>query len=479
MKTFKILLTLFLCSFAFVGCDDDEIVEQKPITYDFTINEKEITIGFEGGTAKVTYQLTGDTQEALKITTPEWITSINTETANEISFEVAANATTEAREGNLSVEFHGIKQDVLVKQDAKLEEQQKEKFNIDLKAEDLTITMNVTPNNDEYHYMYDIVNEGVVNYDFNGDFSLFVQQVIDEMICLYVDMQGMTTEEAVKKITSQGASSYTYSKIQKANTTFIGYAVELDMEGQIIGDIFTEKITTRPTQPSNNEISIEVSDIAASSATLSFTTSNNDPWLYVTELTENWVGMSDEEIMKTMCDIFSLKELATTGNCTTPVTDMEANSEYTVFAFGYQEGTYNTALYRKDFKTLESDPEVPEDGKMSFKFKVYEVTKNSIKAGATCNPEDALFYWDICKAEKTAAQVEKSLNNQAKEQMEQSGITSLAQYFRFMANNPNPYNYKGLDANREYKFYAVGIDPNTGAYITDFIFSDPVKTLEN
>ena len=480
MKTVKTLLTLFLCSFVLMGCNDEEneFAEIK-----FTIDETEITIGHEGGAAKVTYQLSEKVNEEFKITAPEWIYSFVTTTPNEISFQVAANTAVEKREETIAVEYHGIRQNVVVTQEGKPEEpqepekpEQQEKFLIDLSAEELTITMNVTPSDNEIFYMYDIVNEGIVKNDFQGNFNRFLEQVIDEMIFLYTDMQGMTTEEAVRKITSQGASSYTFNKIQKANTTFIGYAVELNLQGEIVGETFTEKITTRPTTPSDNEIEIEVSDITHNQATLTFTTSNDDPWLYIVEPTENWEGKSDDEIMKTMCDIFSLSELATTGNCTTPVTDMEPETNYTVFAFGFQEGTYNTALYRANFTTTAYTPVEPETGKYTFTFNFYEITNSYIKAGISCDPEGTLFYWDICKGDKTAAQVQSALEKQAKQQMADYGINSLAQYYQFMANNPNPYKYSGLKADSEYKLYAVAIDPGTGEFISDFIFSETVRT---
>ena len=345
-------------------------------------------------------------------------------------------------------------------------------FKIDLTADDLTITMKVTPADAEIRYYFDIIDEYLLKTS-GGDLDAILRMILEDRIAIHTD-QGLSVEEAVKKITSQGPDSYTYEQIMKANTTFIGYAVQIDPAGKTVGEIVTDKITTRETYKSENVISIEVSDINVDKANLTFTTTNEDPWLYIVEPAELWKGVEDEEILKSVCAMYSLAELVTVGGRQTPVTQMTPETTYLVMAFGFDEGTYTTGLFKKEFTTLGSQG--PVDG-MTFKFEVLSLKANSIEAKVSGTPETALFYFDICKAGTPQDKVESALKKEIDQQIIDYGFESIVDYFAYMGTRGSgTYPFQGLKPNTDYQIYAVQVNESTGEFVGEWIFSDIITT---
>ena len=343
---------------------------------------------------------------------------------------------------------------------------------IELSAEDLTVTMKVTPKDNEIRYYFDIIDKYLVKN--SGDnLEAILMNILQERITMHTD-QGLSVEEAVAKITSQGPDSYTYTQIQKANTTFIGYAVAIDPAGNMTGELCTKELTTRQTEPSSNEISIDVTNINVDKAYLYFETTNDDPWLYIVEPAHFWEGVEDEEILKSVCALYSLSELVTSGDYETPVTQMTGETSYIVMAFGYNEGTYTTKLFKKEFTTEKASG--PVDG-MTFQFNVQHLKPTSMEGHVTGTPATALFYFDICKAGTPQDKVESALMKEINQQIIDYGFEDIVQYFALMGTRGEGfYPFQGLKPNTDYQLYAVQVNEATGEFIGEWVFSDIITT---
>ncbi len=120
---------------------------------EITLNAAEVNVPCEGGAAEMAYTLTNPVEgAALKATTTaEWITNLNTEVADKITFTVAANEQTAPRSAEVELTYPNIKDPIrfTVKQEAAPEQPQSQnEITIEIsKITDKSVYLKFTPSN--------------------------------------------------------------------------------------------------------------------------------------------------------------------------------------------------------------------------------------------------------------------------------------------------------------------------------------------
>lgn len=116
----------------------------------------------------------------------------------------------------------------------------------------------------------------------------------------------------------------------------------------------TEEVTTGAVEPSDNRLTITVSDVKATTAHLDIQASNDDPYAYLVYYASEFEGMSDDEIMEYA--IMRLSMTTASGNVSKELVDLPSSEDLVVLAFGYAGGTVPTTdLFRADFTTLDAE----------------------------------------------------------------------------------------------------------------------------
>lgn len=223
-------------------------------------------------------------------------------------------------------------------------------FQIECEVDGPMVNAEVTPSVNNQKYVFDAVAKA--DYTTDAELKSAYQSYLSEMAAMY-EMFGMSAEDFVNEISNTGKA--TISLELSASTAYIGFAVAIDNTAILVSDLTIKEFTTGEVEPSDNKITVEITNVTARTADLKITTTNNDPYVFGTDMKANWEGMSDEEILNELITNYNLDQLVHSGNYETKMSGYNPNTEYISFTFGYLAGTATTDLIRVEFKTKEAE----------------------------------------------------------------------------------------------------------------------------
>lgn len=161
---------------------------------------------------------------------------------------------------------------------------------------------------------------------------------VQEGINSIAQSYNVTPAEVVKELGSKGDYTDTFTGL-KANTTYVLFAAAVDADGAVISDPVTYEFTTGDAKKSDNQITINVSDITNTTAKVSVTTTNNDPYtlaLYQGDLKD----ASDADLVGDLvqsADQLGIHNGSISGTFGT-ATPLTPGTTYTVAAVGVDGG---------------------------------------------------------------------------------------------------------------------------------------------
>ena len=218
------------------------------------------------------------------------------------------------------------------------------KFDFDFAIDGPYVNMTVTPADWEGHFFFDVL-EGVTDPAVAQKEGVKIwMQSVD-----FYKMFGYDNKAILKDLAAQGTGSYLYEL--KGETQYFGYALAVTEECQPYSAVVGETFTTGKIVPSDNVITMEVSNIQARQADISIYTTNDDPYTAVIYHTDHLQGKTEEEIIASCLEI--APEIGK-GEKHLTIPDLNPSTEYSVLAFGCVSGTATTGLFRVDFKTKEA-----------------------------------------------------------------------------------------------------------------------------
>ena len=167
--------------------------------------------------------------------------------------------------------------------------------------------------------------------------------------------QGMNTE------TNEPRSKWTYDLL--AETSYYLFAFNMDENALCVTTPKLYKFTTGKVEPSDNQLTIAVSDITSYRATVNTTATygkseENYRHAYIVDIAtlEDWnkFGTTDEARMRYIAQNFGHEYMW--GNKTIGFTNLKAETDYVVYAFGLYGGVPTTQLWTSQFKTKSDAP---------------------------------------------------------------------------------------------------------------------------
>lgn len=137
-----------------------------------------------------------------------------------------------------------------------------------------------------------------------------------------------------------------------ADSEYIVWATTINHNGESgMKEAATIEIRTEKGALSDNEITVEISNITATSWDFKAITTNNDPYIIYWHYKSEFDGMSDEEavenISKRNLTFYTYK-----GNKSSTYGNKTPDTEYSMFIFGFEGGEITTEFQRFDIKTL-------------------------------------------------------------------------------------------------------------------------------
>lgn len=212
-----------------------------------------------------------------------------------------------------------------------------------------SVKMEVTPSNNTDTYFFDVVEKSVLNHYSSP--KAFVADYISQLKAIYEE-HGI----ALGDILSQGPDSWEYQEGDlNPDTDYYAFAFGVTAEGVVTSEVAMEPFKTlapAPSGPSDNELSISVTQVTATSALVSVTPSNTDTYYF--DIIEKSaideygspLDFALEHIVKikNTCEAYgyTLADVLSSGPDEMPYDGfLTPNTEYCAFAFG---ATANCAI---------------------------------------------------------------------------------------------------------------------------------------
>lgn len=345
-------------------------------------------------------------------------------------------------------------------------------FDIECLVDGPSLTMTVTPSDNSQGYYFDAVAKRTLEEE-QSTIAELVQAMLDEQIA-FGQVFGSTIEEILASILSYGKDSASEFAL-RAETDYIGFAVAVNEKGLVCSDTAEKDFTTGKVAPSDNKITLSISNVGIDQIDYTLTTTNNDPYVFAIDAAGNWAGMSDEQILDKITLEYDLSYNVRNGNESGTIEELEPNMEYIAMAFGYNAGTATTALTKATFKTLEAgDP-----SKLTFTFEITDITDTSATISATGDPANATFYLDLADASMSGEDILEEIEDEISFYLEYGWIISRQEYWKGeLSRGTGTYEYEGLPTGQEYRAYAFGVYEDSGEIATDVFFSEPFTTGE-
>lgn len=240
----------------------------------------------------------------------------------------------------------------------------------DIAVTDITAStafVTVTPEDNATRYYFDVLSKADFA-DYNNSPKAFMEFYID---WLKENNPDFTLDQIFEQILSTGEDSYEFPKL-KAETEYLAFAVKVNDDGTIPEEGDTEAFTTialPPLEKVDCKFVIDVTDIGASSATVSVTPSKTDVPYYFDLITkadyeaaggdDAAVGQYVTEFLDFLIEYYSmsLEEVVDGIVSTGPDSyayegNLDPETDYYVFACGLTtDGRINTDVGLKAFRT--------------------------------------------------------------------------------------------------------------------------------
>ena len=226
------------------------------------------------------------------------------------------------------------------------------------------VKANVTPVGDfQGDYYFDVLNEKLINsYLEDPTMAKFLdskERFIEYWWSTSVQsmMQDISADQIIANYTCVGnnpdGSPKSYYEFELlANSTYYLFAYAMEEHAFCCSTPQLKKIETGDVSMSDNVITPEVSKITARTATFTFTPTNDDYYVAGWERAEDWATYGSNDAERQQYLIENLDYYLLKGKQTTNVLNLEADTEYVLYAFGSRGGVATTSqIFTTTFKT--------------------------------------------------------------------------------------------------------------------------------
>lgn len=341
------------CLMGTAACgDDDEKTVEVPKA-EFELNAESVSMAADGGSSSIAYTLKdAGANSAISATSDQqWVSNFKTATAGKITFDVAANPEAKEREAKITVVYsddtnEDIKTSFTVKQSA---------ADLDFvlmigEVGSSWIKLSLTPKDNSMRYM--LAALPVDDLDGYTSDEAFVDSEMS-MLQDLADYVGITLEQVINILFSTGPITDGSITLLAPDTEYYVYCYGINSDNELATSLVKQKVTTPAATLVDNEITIDIVEVTARSATANVTTTTLDSYILAYAPSAGIAGATDQELLE---ELLAANFQAQAGNDDNAVFDnLTPDTEYTVIALGCAGGVATTGLVKATFKTKEGE----------------------------------------------------------------------------------------------------------------------------
>lgn len=247
-----------------------------------------------------------------------------------------------------------------------------------------------------------------------------------------------------------------------ANTEYVAFAFKWNEKCERLSEVSFKWFEVGEIPPSENVITMEISNVTQSTFDIVTTASNLDPYVIFPVPAQEIAKMrNDKDVFNYILSTYGTSGLAyyiCEGAVAGTFSGLQAGTEYAVLAFGYEAGTLTTSMLRKNIETLEA-------GDIDACVYTIEVTDVADReAYLTITPSDysIYYYWNVFEASMSEEAIKDYILNT---------FNSLyyGDYWEFsyyeLAQGMVESRISQLKPSTDYKVVVIPMDPNKFEYI--------------
>lgn len=224
---------------------------------------------------------------------------------------------------------------------------------ISVKVDAATVDVTIDPGNytGRYFYLQEAVSSFFTDPDVTQqEIAVLAEQLWYEYLTVYLQF-GFTVNVVMDQLTVAGDFQDHLNLL--ADTDYFVAVVPVAEAGYACGYPIAECFATESVVPSDNQLTIRVSDIRARSVTISVETANQDPYVFGVFSQAFFEGKTDQQVIAYFMENYYDYLVPIYGDFVYEMTGLEPNTPYFVAAFGFDGGVANTGLFRENFETAE------------------------------------------------------------------------------------------------------------------------------
>ena len=330
-------------------------------------------------------------------------------------------------------------------------------YEFDIKVDRAIADITIIPSHEGVAYF----NNLITREDFEaygGDINVAADAVIAKIIDDYAAWD-YTLAETFEYNTDYVTTNYQFEAM--ANTEYVAFAFKWNEKCERLSEVSYEWFTVGSIPPSENQLSMTISDVTQSTFYVDIKTTNDDPYAIIAIPSSQIADLTDDNaifdyVLKNYGTAF-LYNYIFNGDIEGEFSGMEANTEYAVMLFGYEAGTLTTKITRQNIKTLKAG---------AIDACKYDIVISNIEdreAYVTITPTDysIWYYWNVFEADATEAEVKAYIENLYNK-------SYYGDYWEFsyseIARGQVNSRISQLKPSTEYKIVIYPMDPDKFAY---------------
>ncbi|MBR5249226.1 MAG: BACON domain-containing protein [Bacteroidales bacterium] len=229
-------------------------------------------------------------------------------------------------------------------------------FTMDIAVNGALVEWTINPNDYDGYYYFDAVDMELFNevFDGKGDFETYAIEYTNELMLSY-QAAGNSNAAILQAICRRGETTMKISSL-KPEKEYAFFAVAID-EATVYAASAPdyEMVRTEEVEAVEMEISISLENLEARAATIKYTPSSNEPFAAncFTKAEYDSYGSTDQERLDNIKFFYSLSTVF--GEVVYDFSDLNPETEYVAFAFGYNGGVLTTPIFTEVFTTPSAD----------------------------------------------------------------------------------------------------------------------------
>ena len=345
-------------------------------------------------------------------------------------------------------------------------------FDFDIAVERAIAHIEIKPSHEGVAYYNNLITYEDFETLYGEDINVAADAVIADMIEDYAAWD-YTLAETFEYNTDYLATSYEFEGM--ANTKYIAFAFKWNEQCERLSDVSYEEFEIGSIPASENQLSMEISDITQSTFYVKVTTTNSDPYaIFAIPAKEIGKMRDDAEIFSYILNNYGTSYLYNyifNGDIEGEFSGMEADTEYAVLLFGYEAGTLTTKIKRQNITTLKAG----DIDACIYDIKITDVDDR--EARVTINPSDysIYYYWNVFEADATEEEV-KSYIEQTYNGYYYGDYWEFSYYE--LAQGKVESRLSQLTPDSEYKIVIIPMHPDRFIYIGSMREGGYFKTTE-